>query len=77
MIKSMEQNFRKIEGVAGATILGDGTVGSFWMSAGCSIFLDRVRPRRRKPHILKRLRRRFHGKAGRRRWLNRSPQTKS
>ncbi|MFO0720230.1 MAG: hypothetical protein U0319_05800 [Nitrospira sp.] len=23
----MEQNFRKIEGVAGATILGDGTVG--------------------------------------------------
>ena len=27
VIKSMEQNFRKIEGVAGATILGDGTVG--------------------------------------------------
>lgn len=27
VIKSMEQNFRKVEGVAGATILGDGTVG--------------------------------------------------
>lgn len=27
VIKSMEQNFRKIAGVAGATILGDGTVG--------------------------------------------------
>jgi two-component system chemotaxis sensor kinase CheA len=27
VIKSMEQNFGKIEGVAGATILGDGTVG--------------------------------------------------
>lgn len=27
VIKSMEQNFRKIEGIAGATILGDGTVG--------------------------------------------------
>ena len=23
----MEQNFRKVEGIAGATILGDGTVG--------------------------------------------------
>jgi two-component system chemotaxis sensor kinase CheA len=27
VIKSMEQNFRKVEGIAGATILGDGTVG--------------------------------------------------
>jgi two-component system chemotaxis sensor kinase CheA len=27
VIKSMEQNFRKVDGVAGATILGDGTVG--------------------------------------------------
>jgi two-component system chemotaxis sensor kinase CheA len=27
VIKSMEQNFRKIDGIAGATILGDGTVG--------------------------------------------------
>ncbi len=27
VIKSMEQNFRKVPGVAGATILGDGTVG--------------------------------------------------
>jgi two-component system, chemotaxis family, sensor kinase CheA len=27
VIKSMEQNFRKVEGVAGATILGDGRVG--------------------------------------------------
>ena len=27
VIKSMEQNFRKVAGVAGATILGDGTVG--------------------------------------------------
>ena len=27
VIKSMEQNFRKVEGVAGATILGNGTVG--------------------------------------------------
>jgi two-component system chemotaxis sensor kinase CheA len=27
VIKNMEQNFRKIEGIAGATILGDGTVG--------------------------------------------------
>ena len=27
VIKSMEQNFRKIEGIAGATILADGTVG--------------------------------------------------
>jgi two-component system chemotaxis sensor kinase CheA len=27
VIKSMEQNFRKVGGVAGATILGDGTVG--------------------------------------------------
>ena len=27
VIKSMEQNFRKVSGVAGATILGDGTVG--------------------------------------------------
>lgn len=27
VIKSMEQNFHKIEGIAGATILGDGTVG--------------------------------------------------
>ncbi|MFO0768228.1 MAG: chemotaxis protein CheW [Nitrospiraceae bacterium] len=27
VIKSMEQNFRKAEGVAGATILGNGTVG--------------------------------------------------
>ena len=27
VIKSMEQNFRKIEGIAGATILGDGTIG--------------------------------------------------
>ena len=27
VIKSMEQNFRKIDGVAGATILSDGTVG--------------------------------------------------
>jgi two-component system chemotaxis sensor kinase CheA len=23
----MEQNFRKVDGIAGATILGDGTVG--------------------------------------------------
>lgn len=27
VIKSMEQNFRKVEGIAGATILSDGTVG--------------------------------------------------
>ena len=27
VIKSMEQNFRKVDGIAGATILGDGTVG--------------------------------------------------
>ena len=27
VIKSMEKNFRKIDGIAGATILGDGTVG--------------------------------------------------
>jgi two-component system chemotaxis sensor kinase CheA len=27
VVKSMEQNFRKVEGIAGATILGDGTVG--------------------------------------------------
>jgi len=27
VIKSMEQNFRKVAGIAGATILGDGTVG--------------------------------------------------
>jgi two-component system chemotaxis sensor kinase CheA len=27
VIKSMEHNFRKVEGIAGATILGDGTVG--------------------------------------------------
>ena len=27
VIKSMEQNFRKVEGIAGATILADGTVG--------------------------------------------------
>lgn len=27
VIKSMEQNFRKVQGIAGATILGDGTVG--------------------------------------------------
>lgn len=27
VIKSMEQNFRKVKGIAGATILGDGTVG--------------------------------------------------
>ncbi|MEO7861857.1 MAG: chemotaxis protein CheW, partial [Nitrospirales bacterium] len=27
VIKSLEQNFRKVAGVAGATILGDGTVG--------------------------------------------------
>ena len=27
VIKSMEQNLRKVEGIAGATILGDGTVG--------------------------------------------------
>ncbi len=27
VIKSMEQNFRKVEGIAGATILGDGTIG--------------------------------------------------
>ncbi|MDX2252735.1 MAG: chemotaxis protein CheA [Nitrospira sp.] len=27
VIKSMEQNFRKVEGIAGATILGNGTVG--------------------------------------------------
>lgn len=27
VIKSIEQNFRKVDGVAGATILGDGTVG--------------------------------------------------
>ncbi len=27
VIKSMEQNFHKVEGIAGATILGDGTVG--------------------------------------------------
>ncbi|MDF0675095.1 MAG: chemotaxis protein CheA [Nitrospira sp.] len=27
VIKSMEQNFRKVEGIAGATILGDGRVG--------------------------------------------------
>ena len=27
VIKSMEQNFRRVDGVAGATILGDGTVG--------------------------------------------------
>jgi two-component system chemotaxis sensor kinase CheA len=27
VIKSMEQNFRKVEAIAGATILGDGTVG--------------------------------------------------
>ena len=27
VIKSMEKNFRKVDGIAGATILGDGTVG--------------------------------------------------
>ena len=27
VIKSIEENFRKVDGVAGATILGDGTVG--------------------------------------------------
>ena len=27
VIKSMEQNFHKVAGIAGATILGDGTVG--------------------------------------------------
>ncbi|MBH0193303.1 MAG: chemotaxis protein CheA, partial [Nitrospira sp.] len=27
VIKSMEQNFRKVDGIAGATILGNGTVG--------------------------------------------------
>ena len=27
VIKSLERNFRKVEGIAGATILGDGTVG--------------------------------------------------
>lgn len=27
VIKSLEKNFRKVPGVAGATILGDGTVG--------------------------------------------------
>ena len=27
VIKSMEQNFRKVDGIAGATILGDGTIG--------------------------------------------------
>ena len=27
VIKNMEHNFRKVEGIAGATILGDGTVG--------------------------------------------------
>ena len=27
VIKNLEQNFHKVDGIAGATILGDGTVG--------------------------------------------------
>jgi two-component system chemotaxis sensor kinase CheA len=34
VIKSLETNFRRIEGVSGATILGDGTVGLILDSAG-------------------------------------------
>ena len=34
VIKSLETNFRRIEGVSGATILGDGTVALILDSAG-------------------------------------------
>ncbi|MHC9064162.1 chemotaxis protein CheA [Nitrospira sp. CMX1] len=44
VIKSMEQNFRKVEGIAGATILGDGTVGFIVDVRGLIEIARRERP---------------------------------
>jgi two-component system, chemotaxis family, sensor kinase CheA len=44
VIKSMEQNFRKVDGVAGATILGDGTVGFILDVRGLLEMSRRVTP---------------------------------
>ena len=44
VIKSMEQNFRKVEGIAGATILSDGTVGFILDVRGLLAIARRVEP---------------------------------
>ncbi len=43
VIKSLETNYRKVDGISGATILGDGTVAMI-MDAGGLIALNRTQP---------------------------------
>jgi len=43
VIKSLETNYRKVDGISGATILGDGTVAMI-MDAGGLIALNRIQP---------------------------------
>jgi two-component system chemotaxis sensor kinase CheA len=44
VIKSLEKNFRKVQGIAGATILGDGTVGFILDVRGLLDLTRRIEP---------------------------------
>ena len=48
VIKSLEQNYEKVLGVSGATILGDGTVALIIDISGLGKTLDQMKKRSRK-----------------------------